>query len=100
MAKKFSETKIGKVSNIRWGYVSSIKMGYRVNKADYLEKILRIIAKGTRFQEHIDAIDQAKQIKRKTKKGKKNFVAPPMTGQVYPQCMASGKCKSICSICY
>jgi len=100
MAKKFSDTKEGKVSNLRWQYVTAVKLGHKVEKSDYLEKILRTITKGTRFQEHIDAMDQAKQVKRKAKKGRKDFIAPPMNGRIYPQCIMSGKCDRVCPMCY
>lgn len=64
-AKKFSETKIGKVSNIKWAYITQVKLGREADLNQYLVKVLDIISKGTRYREHIDAMKNARQIKRR-----------------------------------
>jgi len=67
MAKKFSETKEGRISDLKWKHITSVKMGYPVDLNACLAKVLDIVVEGTRFQKDVEAIKTARQIKRRKK---------------------------------
>lgn len=69
MASQFKRTKVGKVSSIKWAAITNIKLGRETDKSKYLLAMLDVIVKGTRFEEYVTSVKQAKMIKRKKKYG-------------------------------